>query len=90
MEHALELHNVVKHYDDFTLDQVTLTLPRGCVMGFIGENGAGKTTVIKAILNLIAIDSGEIRLFGENAQHLPRSLKERSAMSPTNVAFPPL
>ena len=88
MEHALELHNVVKHYDDFTLDQVTLTLPRGCVMGFIGENGAGKTTVIKAILNLIAIDSGEIRLFGENAQHLPRSLKEKIGYVPDECCFP--
>lgn len=66
MENALELNNVVKHYGDFTLDRVSLALPRGCVMGFIGENGAGKTTAIKAILNLIATDGGEIRLLGQD------------------------
>lgn len=60
MTHALELRNVSKHYDKFDLQNIDLTLPRGCIMGLIGENGAGKSTVLKLILNLIKRDSGEI------------------------------
>ncbi len=41
---AVELTDLTKHYGDFTLDRVSLTLPEGCVMGLVGENGAGKTT----------------------------------------------
>lgn len=62
----LEVRNLTKHYKDFTLSDVSFTLPKGCIMGFIGENGAGKSTTIKAVLNLIKPDSGEITLFGED------------------------
>ena len=50
MEDALNLNNVTKKYQDFTLYHVNIRLPIGCIMGFIGENGAGKTTTIKLIL----------------------------------------
>ncbi len=60
MTYALELRNVSKHYDKFDLQNINLVLPRGCIMGLIGENGAGKSTVIKLILNLIHRDGGEI------------------------------
>lgn len=60
MSYALKLKNVTKKYENFTLHNISLTLPRGCIMGFIGENGAGKSTTIKLILNLINRDSGEI------------------------------
>ena len=62
MENAIELRGLRKHYKQFTLDGVSLTLPLGCIMGFIGENGAGKSTTIKAMLGLIQPDGGEIRL----------------------------
>ena len=65
MENALELKNVTKRYPGFTLDQVNLALPRGCVMGFVGENGAGKSTTIKLILDLVRRDDGEILVLGE-------------------------
>lgn len=52
-ENALELHGVCKKYGGFALRNVGFTLPRGTVMGLIGENGAGKTTTIKAVLGLI-------------------------------------
>lgn len=67
MEYALEISNLVKNYSDFLLDNVNLKLPKGSIMGFIGENGAGKSTTIKAILNIIKKDSGEIRILGMNA-----------------------
>ena len=42
MGNALEIKNLTKKFNDFQLDNVSLTLPEGCIMGFIGENGAGK------------------------------------------------
>ena len=50
---ALELHGVQKTYPDFTLGPIDLTLPGGTVCGLIGENGAGKSTTIKLILDMI-------------------------------------
>lgn len=64
MEYALKLENVTKEYKDFKLDQVSISLPKGCIMGFIGENGAGKSTTIKLIMNLLKKDSGAIKVFG--------------------------
>lgn len=64
MENALELCNVTKKYKDFVLDNVNLRLPQGCVMGLIGENGAGKSTTIKAITGAIRPDGGTVRVLG--------------------------
>lgn len=64
MENVLEIKNLSKKYNQFTLSDVNLDLPKGCIMGFIGENGAGKSTTIKLILNLISRDSGSIRIMG--------------------------
>lgn len=63
---ALEIRNLTKSYPDFTLDNLTLTLPRGCIMGLIGENGAGKSTTIKLILDMIRKDSGTITILGKD------------------------
>ncbi len=41
---AIEIKNVSKSYSSFKLDNLTLTLPSGCIMGLVGENGAGKST----------------------------------------------
>jgi len=46
------------------LDDVSLTVPRGCVFGLVGENGAGKTTLIKHILGLLRAEQGSVRVFG--------------------------
>ena len=63
---ALEIKNLTKHYGDFTLDNLNLTLPSGCIMGLIGENGAGKSTTIKLILDMIRRDEGTITLLGRD------------------------
>ena len=62
---ALELRGLTKHFGGFTLDHLDLTLPQGCIMGLVGENGAGKTTAIKLILGMIRRDGGTVRVFGE-------------------------
>ena len=77
MENALEIRGLCKRYERFALEDVSFTLPRGCVMGLIGENGAGKTTTIKAVLNLIRRDAGEIRVLGQDNIADERAVKER-------------
>ena len=63
---ALEIKNLTKAYPGFTLDNLNLTLPSGCIMGLIGENGAGKSTTIKLILDMIHKDSGSITILGKD------------------------
>ena len=75
MENILEIRSLSKDYGSFKLDNISFDVPRGSIMGLIGENGAGKTTIIKLILNLIKKDSGEIRIFGEEASE--KVLKDR-------------
>lgn len=61
---ALEISHLTKDYGTFKLDDVSLTVPGGTIMGLIGENGAGKSTTIKCILDLVRPDAGTIRVFG--------------------------
>lgn len=61
---ALSIRNLTKRYKDFTLDNISLELPGGCVMGLIGENGAGKSTTIKAITGAVRPDEGDIFVLG--------------------------
>lgn len=66
MSNLLELKHVTKDYGSFKLEDVSFTLPGGTILGLIGENGAGKSTTIKCILNLVHQDSGSIRIFGQD------------------------
>lgn len=88
MDYALELKGVTKKYPGFTLDNVDLILPQGCIMGIIGENGAGKSTTIKLILDLIHRDGGTIRVLGQdNKESLP-SFKENIGAVLDESCFP--
>lgn len=74
---ALEIRNLTKSYPDFTLDNLNLTLPGGCILGLVGENGAGKSTTIKLILDMIRKDSGTVTIFGQdNGTNLERIKEE--------------
>ena len=76
MTNCIEVRGLCKSYGDFALKDVDLTLPGGSILGLIGENGAGKTTVIKCILNLIHRDAGTIRLLGYDNVKEERLAKE--------------
>ena len=65
-ENILEIRELSKDYGDFVLDKISFSLPRGVIMGLIGENGAGKSTTINCILNEIQKSSGTIRIFGKD------------------------
>lgn len=61
---AIEISNLTKRYPGFTLDNLNLTLPSGCILGLVGENGAGKSTSIKLMLGAGKPDSGIVRVLG--------------------------
>lgn len=63
-ENYLEIHSVKKSFSNFTLNDISFSLPKGYIMGLIGSNGAGKTTTIKLILNMLDKEYGKIEIFG--------------------------
>lgn len=66
----IEVNNLNKEFDTFSLKNINLKVEPGKIVGLIGENGAGKTTLIKCILNIMNIKSGEIKLFNQPYQDL--------------------
>ena len=85
---VLEIKNLTKSYPGFTLDNLNLTLPSGCIMGLIGENGAGKSTTIKLILDILKKDSGSITIFGKDNQENIRLAKEDIGVVMDDVGIP--
>ena len=75
MDNILEVRNLTKQYADFTLDHVSFSIPKGTIMGLIGENGAGKSTTINAILDLIHKDDGTVTFWGQELSS-EKQLKE--------------
>lgn len=75
MNSILQIENLTKEYPEFKLDHVSFSIPKGAIMGLIGENGAGKSTVINAILNLIMADEGTVTYCGQDLS-LTHQLKE--------------
>lgn len=67
---ALGITGLTKRYRDFTLDSVSFDVPYGSVVGFIGENGAGKSTTLKTILGLVKKDEGTISVLGKREQDI--------------------
>ncbi len=86
-ENAIEIKNLTKKYDGFTLDNISFNLPKGSIMSFIGQNGSGKTTTIKSILNIIKRDSGSIKMLGlDNCEH-EQEIKEQIAAVFDEIPF---
>ncbi|MEA4965111.1 MAG: ABC transporter ATP-binding protein [Oscillospiraceae bacterium] len=74
---AIEICGLCKSYPGFSLRGVNLTLPEGCILGLVGENGAGKSTTIQLIMDAVPRDSGEIRVLGaDNRNPDFRAVKE--------------
>ena len=66
MKNVLEIEKLRKDFGDFSLRDISFSLPEGYIMGLIGPNGAGKTTTIKLIMNLIKKNGGKIKVFGQD------------------------
>ncbi len=63
---AIHLKDVSKKFDYFSLNNVNLALPTGQIMGFVGANGAGKSTTIRLMLGLLQADSGDVNVLGKS------------------------
>ncbi|WP_077622569.1 ABC transporter ATP-binding protein [Sediminibacillus massiliensis] len=77
MENVVELINVSKRFKDFSVKNIDLQVKQGFVTGFIGANGAGKSTTIKMMMNLLKPDAGEVKLFGMDYRTHEKAIKER-------------
>lgn len=80
---AIEVKNLSKNYKEFKLDNISFVLPKGCILGLIGENGAGKSTVISSLLDTIRHE-GEVKLLGEK---MSADLKNRIGVVFDEVGF---
>lgn len=90
MESILRLKEVSKAYkkSDFRLEQISFSVPYGSIVGFVGENGAGKSTTIGCVLNTISRDSGSIEVFGREMQEQDVEIKQRIGVVYDGENFP--
>lgn len=86
MEELLRVENLTKQYAQFRLDHVSFSLPKGTIMGLIGENGAGKSTTINAILDLVRRDEGTVTFWGQELSS-DRRFKEDIGVVFDNINF---
>lgn len=77
MTNAIEIRGLEKQFKDFHLGPLNLDIPTGCMVGYIGENGAGKSTTLKLILGLLKPDGGSITILGHDAATRPPELMNR-------------
>ena len=77
MDNIIELRNINKTFKGFQLENLSMNVKQGFVTGFIGANGAGKSTTIKIIMNLLKPDNGEVKVFGLDYKQHEKAIKER-------------
>lgn len=77
MKAVLEVSNLKKEMNDFRLEGLNFSLYEGCITGFIGVNGSGKTTTLKTILGLYPHDEGSVTIFGKDSKKDEYSVKNR-------------
>ena len=77
MSHVIEIEGLRKEFDGFALQNLSLAVEEGTITGLVGANGAGKSTTLKLILNLIRRDAGTIRVFGLDNREHEREIKQQ-------------
>ena len=77
MEAVLSVQSINKHYPGFALENVSFSLAPNRIMGLIGKNGAGKSTTLKAILNMVSPESGSVTMFQKNFYQHEKECKQR-------------
>lgn len=83
----IEAHGLTKRYQDFSLQHVDLTVNEGEIVGFVGQNGAGKSTTIKALLGLTALDGGTARILGSDVADLAHGSVDARIKEQIGVVF---
>ena len=84
---ALEIKNLTKIYPGFKLDGLSLTLPSGCILGLVGENGAGKSTTIRTLLGLIKKTDGSAEILGLDIEKDKTEILKNVGYLPSDNAF---
>ncbi len=77
MKNAIEIKDLTKKYQLFTLEKVSFSVPGGAIVGLIGENGAGKSTTLKCLLNLIHRNGGEVTVLGQDPAAEEQAVREK-------------
>ncbi len=85
---AIEIKDLKKVYDGFTLGGLDLNLPSGYIMGLIGENGAGKSTLIKLVLGMLHADGGSVKILGADNDRDIAKVREEVGVVLDDVGFP--
>lgn len=86
---VLEVQGLTKRYPAFTLNGVSFDVPQGTVMGFIGRNGAGKSTTLKSILGMVHPDAGAVRVFGMDYAENERAIRRELGVVLGGIDFYP-
>ena len=86
---VLEVQGLTKRYPAFTLNGVSFDVPQGAVMGFIGRNGAGKSTTLKSILGMVHPDAGAVKVFGMDYAENERAIRRELGVVLGGIDFYP-
>lgn len=84
----LSIRDLKKHYENFDIENVSFDIPKGAVVGLIGENGAGKSTVIKCILGAVHPDGGQILFDGKEIRETCRKDRQKIAFVFDDTGLP--
>ncbi len=87
MPPILQAVSLTKRYHDFTLREISIEIPPGCIVGFFGPIGAGKTTLMKLLAHQIPESSGTVRVFGLGYDEREREIKNRIGYVPQEPSF---
>lgn len=80
MDNAIEIKNLTKKYKDFILEDISINIPKGTIVGIVGENGAGKSTFINAILGIVQSQYQKLSYFGKDFHQYEKEIKEDLAV----------
>lgn len=83
----LEVEGLTKEYPKFTLKNVSFSLEQGRIMGLIGKNGAGKSTTLKSMLNMVCPDKGTIKMLGHDFRQDEESCKQNIGVVLGSIQF---
>lgn len=90
MDALLKIEGLCKRYPGFALEDVSFSLAPGRIMGLIGKNGAGKSTTLKAALNMVSPQSGTVTMFGQDFYRHEKECRQRVGVVFGGIDFYPL
>lgn len=89
MEKVLEINGLCKSYPGFSLNNVSFSIEKGSIMGFVGRNGAGKSTTLKSLLNFVHPDSGSVKIFGMQFKDSEDAIKQKVGYASSGTDYYP-